>query len=304
MNNLRISAKKLGGLTAGTNCDRCLWFQLHSRLPFQFFPGVFTYLDHAIKRSVRRYFERHGRLPRWFGPFQHATGFHDLHRLSYVDPNTGIELTGELDEFLVHGGGGSIIDYKVSKRATEDQGGLSGVYKIQLNSYAYLCARTEGTPKVTSCGLIYLVPKDLDEVGALDVIDEDGLLSHFKGEAHAVSLSPDTLIPPALAKVRAIYDLRIAPAGVDGCRDCRRIDGMVALVYPDHVSQAEVHESRRLRSNPEAARSIRDQWRPRHRLRAALQNRNSSLAALADDADRLLDDILAWLDDDTWGWWG
>ena len=73
----------------------------------------------------------------------------------HLDEKTGITLTGILDEFLLYGdGSGGIVDYKREQRSTQDQGGLADVYRLQLNSYAYLCARADGLPRATQIGLV------------------------------------------------------------------------------------------------------------------------------------------------------
>ena len=50
---LRISAKNLGGLAKPDFYPRCFWLKSRARqLPFQIFPGIFSSIDAYTKRVV------------------------------------------------------------------------------------------------------------------------------------------------------------------------------------------------------------------------------------------------------------
>jgi len=61
------------------------------------------------------------------------------------------------------------------------------------------------------------------------VLANDGFSMRFQAKVLTLDLQLDR-IPPLLQKVREIFDLATAPAGRDGCKDCRLLDGLVKTV--------------------------------------------------------------------------
>jgi hypothetical protein len=68
---IQISAKNLGILALPAHCPRCFWLKLklHFKLPYQIFPGIFSFIDSYSKRITWNYYEKYKKLPPWFSEF-------------------------------------------------------------------------------------------------------------------------------------------------------------------------------------------------------------------------------------------
>ena len=233
MTPLRISGKNLGQLALPDFCPRCFWLRLHceGKLPFQIFPSIFSSIDSYCKRITNTYYEKHGRLPKWFdalGALGQPIAIPHHSKFNFLDPATGILLTGAPDEIFKRPDSTLFIpDYKTA-RLSQHQDKLHGMYAVQLNAYAVIAEKT-GMGKVSGLALIYYEPQT--SVGADDVdsvVAPDGFAMRFSAKVLPVALEPDK-IPPLLARVREIYDLQFPPTGRAGCKDCRSLEELLVL---------------------------------------------------------------------------
>jgi len=235
MTALRISAKNLGYLALPDFCPRCFWLKMKAAngLPFQIFPGIFSSIDSYTKKITNCHFEKSASLPGWF------SGFNGLlrpvavphHSEFYViDPATGIRLTGVPDEIFQRLDRSFFIaDYKTAK-FTENQDSLMPIYRVQLNTYAYLGNRC-GFKPVTGIGLVYYEPQTDLTMGLVDsVVNQNGFMMPFRGKLLELELKPEAMIPPLLREVRRLCDCQKAPIRRDGCEDCERMDDLVGLL--------------------------------------------------------------------------
>ncbi|MDD5466314.1 MAG: PD-(D/E)XK nuclease family protein [Anaerolineales bacterium] len=229
----KISAKSLGELALPTFCPRCFWLRLHaSKLPFQIFPGIFSSIDSYSKKVTRAYYQQHGDLLRWFSDFGLSGApvkapHHS--RFNYLDPASNVTLSGAPDEILaLDDGTYAILDYKTS-RFTPAQDALFPMYETQLNAYACIGERN-GLAPVSRLALVYYEPlTDLSE-GQVDLlIQAEGFLMPFNGYMKPVALQPG-LVERLLLQAREIHNHPMAPAGREGCPDCRALDDLLALL--------------------------------------------------------------------------
>jgi hypothetical protein len=56
-----------------------------------------------------------------------------------------------------------------------------------------------------------------------------GFSMRYHAHIQPVELDPYQLIPPLLAQVRRIADLDEPPAGVEGCKDCKLLSGLLEI---------------------------------------------------------------------------
>ena len=247
MEQIRISGKNLGQLALGDFCERCFFLRLkrQNKLPFQIFPGIFSSIDAYSKRITNSHYQKHGRLPKWFktlGKLGKPIEVPHHSKFSFLDPVTGILLTGAPDEMFQRPDGSLfIVDYKTA-RLTDHQDKLHGMYAVQLNAYAVITQRI-GMGKVGGLALIYYEPKTDVDADAVDaVVEPDGFAMRFKAKILPVELEPDK-IPPLLGRVREIYDMPFPPTGRAECKDCGLLAGLVGML----TSPLTVEEQERLR---------------------------------------------------------
>ena len=234
MEQIRISGKNLGELELDNFCERCFWIKLHCnyKLPFMIFPGIFSSIDSYTKKITNVHFDKDSKLPEWFvnyglsGKPVKVPG-HSNFKVHHQE--TDILLTGVPDEILYDEDDKSyfILDYKTAK-FTDTQDKLLPMYKVQLNAYAYIGEQVGFNP-VKGLGLLYYEPQTKVSEGTIDsFLLNDGFSMNFS--AHLKPIQLDTSqIPGLLQKVRAIYDKPNPPAGVQGCKDCELLDGLVQI---------------------------------------------------------------------------
>jgi hypothetical protein len=228
----RISAKNLGAFALADACPRCMWLRLElgNRLPFQVFPGIFSSIDSYTKHVVHGWFDRHGSAPPWLAELGDLRGYIEpphWSRLQWLDPATGILLTGTPDGVLAHGDRLlAIADYKTA-RYTQGQDALLPMYEVQLNAYAVIGEKTGLLRPVTSLALVYCEPVT-DASAATDAANQraDGFAMGFCVRVHHVALRPET-IPPLLVQAMILFDMPTPPPGRPGCRNCEMVDGLV-----------------------------------------------------------------------------
>lgn len=233
----RISAKNLGHLALPDHCPRCFWLQARCgwKMPFAFFPGIFSSIDSYSKRVTNLHNALYSQNPLWLGvlgdlgqpiPVPHHTKF------KLIDPETDILLTGVPDEMLQAVDGSiTILDYKTA-RYTGHQDALLPIYQAQLNGYA-LIAESLGLGKVSGLALVYYEPvTGINSENLASVVQENGFSMGFTANILPVEVDR-TMIPPLLQKAKALFDLPSPPEGRKGCRDCAalyRLMNMVALL--------------------------------------------------------------------------
>jgi hypothetical protein len=215
----------LGQLKLPDYCPRCFFIRLklNNKLPWQIFPWIFSTIDSYSKKITWQYFEKHKKLPPWFKPFGNFTGLVPVPHWSkffVVDSKTGIKLTGMPDDiFKMEDGRYFIWDYKTAK-FTDNQDTLIGMYRVQLNGYAYIFEKM-GMGKVGGLGLCYYEPQGnapLDDLGV--VLKDDGFVMPFQAHLKKIKLDPGGTVLPLLKEVRKLVSRKKAPGSRDGCKDC------------------------------------------------------------------------------------
>ncbi|MBI2164892.1 MAG: PD-(D/E)XK nuclease family protein [Chloroflexi bacterium] len=230
-----ISAGTLGSLAQRGFCQRCFWLQLKlESLPFKMpLPGVFSSIDSYVKNVVRTWFDTNGVLPPWFPDIGRVVKYEArMHytRFSVVDPESEVTLRGTPDEvFHLDNGHIHIIDYKTSRLSAAQDFMFPG-YEVQLNAYAYICARI-GLPPVVHMSLLYLEP-DTDLAKAPHLLNRSvgSLLMGFTPKIRPVQAKPYPFIESLLATAKAIHDSPSPPAPAAGCKNCSAIEELVKVV--------------------------------------------------------------------------
>jgi len=230
-NQIRISAKMLGELALPSFCPKCFWIKLHlgNRLPYQFFPGIFSHIDAYSKKITNRYYEYYHQAPQWFsefGPLGEPIKIPHYNRFQIIDRETNIILTGVPDEmFLRPDGSYFIMDYKTAKY-TGIQDELFPMYEVQLNAYAYIAERI-GLKPVSGLGLVYYEPlTDKPDENIAPFVRDNGFSMHFAGKLLSVPLKTSNL-KELLVRARTLYNLNTAPDGISGCPHCQRLDKLI-----------------------------------------------------------------------------
>jgi hypothetical protein len=230
---LRVSGKDLGSLALAEHCPRCFWVQRHAPngLPFQIFPGIFSSIDSYTKKVVHQWFDANG-APKWLGPLGPLSGYQEpphFSKFQVRDPSTGVLLTGAPDAIFTKADGSLIIgDYKTAK-FTDSQDALLPMYEVQLTAYAYL-AKELGWAPVVGIALIYAEPMtDLADAAPGNAAREHGFIMPFKATVKSLALDL-ARIPPLLTRFRGLVEQPTAPAGRNGCKDCVKLDGVVAVM--------------------------------------------------------------------------
>ena len=211
-----ISAKDLGKLNMPDFCPRCFWYERHLGKVPAIFPGIFSTIDAATKRSTHRSFNQQDRPPKWL-PINNIEKVveDDITFKLPVESGNWILVGRPDDIFKTKDNSYHIVDYKTAK-FTERQDQLFPLYEIQLNCYAFL-AEKYGFKPVKNLSLIYCHPHDnLDS-------DEDFKLSF---ETYIVEVKIDLeKIPKLLQKAREILNQPQPPEPRMGCKDiCYYID--------------------------------------------------------------------------------
>ena len=225
----RISAKVLGEIALEKFCPRCFWRKIHvSKMPYQIFPGIFSSIDSYTKRVVHSAFD-HGRAPAYLSELGDVIGYvpapHSS-RFNIHDDANDILLTGTPDEILLlrdqtH----IIVDYKTA-RFTHAADSLFPLYEAQLNVYAAIAAQVGPNP-VSALALIYMEPQTGDEDASDNGNHHDaGFAMKFAAHILPVEIKP-RIIPPLLARARAIFDATDPPPSREGCTDCKLFEELI-----------------------------------------------------------------------------
>ncbi len=231
---IRISAKMLGELALPNFCPRCFWIKLHcgNRLPYQFFPGIFSHIDAYSKKITNRYYEYYHQTPQWFSEFG-ALGepikVPHYSRFQILDKDTNILLTGVPDEiFLRPDGSYFIMDYKTAKY-TGVQDELFPMYEVQLNTYAYIAERI-GLKPVSGLGLVYYVPiTDGPDSDIKSFTLKNGFTLHFSAKLLPIAIKTHQ-IKRLLRKGERIYKLTKIPQSFTDCIHCKRLNTLLTAI--------------------------------------------------------------------------
>jgi len=232
MTQLRISAKNLGAVALPGFCPRCFWLKLHAKsLPYQIFPGIFSSIDAYTKRVVHGWLDDLG-APRWLACLGDVVGYIDppsYHTFQTVIQKENILLTGAADGILrLADGTIAIVDYKTAKY-TANQDALLPMYAVQLNAYA-LIAEAIDMGTVSKIALMYCEPVTDEATARTNRVRlGDGFHMPLAVSIHQIELRPECL-SPLLALAREIYDLPEAPDGRTECKECKKLDNLLALI--------------------------------------------------------------------------
>ena len=229
---IQISAKSLGELALPRFCPKCFWLQLKLRgkLPWQIIPGIFSTIDSHTKKITWQHFEARKSLPCWcqqqgmaavLVPGPHHSKFAVVHQ------ETNIRLTGTPDVIVKRQDESfGIIDYKTA-RLTEHQNNILPMYRVQLNSYAYIAERCGFSP-VTGIGLVYFQPQtDVDVENVADYLLDDGFRLSFRSRVLTLELDPNNVVEPLLRDARRLADMEKPPDSAEGCQDCQRLNDLI-----------------------------------------------------------------------------
>ena len=228
---LTISATGLGAYASERFCARCAWVRLHvRRLPYQWFPGIFSTIDRYNKLIVQKYFERAKSLPSWLSSLGAVESYVDpphYSKFSVLDDDSGVMLRGEADGiFRLADGSHAIVDYKTA-RYTPGQQGLFKQYEAQLNAYAYIGERLDLAP-VGRLALVYMEPvTDEHAASGPHAVSDDGFSMALSATIVPVQVKPDLLVPRLLMQARRISEMSSPPVGFRGCKDCEAVDALL-----------------------------------------------------------------------------
>ena len=231
MDDITISGKNLGQLALDNFCPRCFWIKLHTsnKLPYQIFPSIFSSIDSYSKKITNIFFQKYNKVPDWLSGFgEFIKPVKSPHFTKFGITENGVHLRGVTDEILLMKDDSYfIIDYKTAKY-TKNQDKLMPMYEVQLNAYAYIGERAGFNP-VSGIGLVYYEPDtDLKADSIDEYLLEDGFTMPFKCNLHKVKLNPD-MIPALLKKVREIHDRETPPDGLNGCKDCEKLEMIINI---------------------------------------------------------------------------
>ena len=224
-----IGAKDLGSLVLPEFCPRCFWFERHFG-PFPMrFPGIFSVIDSASKKSVRRSFFQRKKLPDWLDipdvtevlPLEEAgkvEAYRNRKYLIILHRESGWILKGAPDNiFKLQDGTIHIVDYKTA-RYTQRQNELHPLYGVQLNCYALLAHKLP----VSKLSLVFCEPNS--EL-------ENDITFNLKFSPKIVPVKLNTkVIPELLKKAKKIVNQKTPPPARQNCnRTCFYID----KIYPN-----------------------------------------------------------------------
>ena len=229
---MRISAKDLGWLATEDFCPRCFWIERHAKgLPYQMgFPGIFSSIDAYTKNVVERFFQKNSRLPSWLKDVGDVKAIISIKPSEFKLTRGDITLTGIPDLIMQrHDGSYVIVDYKTAKY-TGNQDKLMPIYQIQLNGYAYI-AESVGYKPVKDLYLVYFEPpyKETYELITDGHTNGDGFEMPFKPKVHKIKKDSKE-IDLLLDKANELYKSESIPKGLQGCKDCEKLNNLLTMV--------------------------------------------------------------------------
>lgn len=227
---LRISAKHLGELALPDHCERCFQIKLdlHYKLPYQVFPGIFSSIDSFSKKITDKHYEFHGDIPLWLEVEGRPLRNPSVRDFQWHDLETNVLLTGvpdsiirKPDETL------AIIDYKTA-RYTDGQDHLLPLYHVQLNGYA-LIAEQSGWGRVTELLLVYYEPDtEVTQANVRSLTLSDGFVMPFYAKTVRMELDRD-LVREKMEKAKSLFDGSRGEHR-EGCAEGLRLRELVSLI--------------------------------------------------------------------------
>jgi len=217
-NEIRVSAKNLGELNMPDFDPQGFWLKnrISNRIPFSIFPGIFSTLDKYQKDITSFLQVYNGKWPTWVcGDIAESVVCPHWSKFFYVDEETGITVSGAMDEcFRLTDDSLLISDNKLAKY-TEGQDKLLPMYLTQLNAYAEIAERT-GLGKVSALQLVYHEP--------ITGLSRDEFDKYYQGESYLLKFTPKVveiprdpgLIPRLLRKAKDIISSQRMPEPAEG----------------------------------------------------------------------------------------
>ena len=166
---LRIAAKALADLNMPDFDPQAFWVKskVKFKTPFSIFPGIFSTLDMYQKDMTAQAFVRKGNWPPWVcAEIEEQVPCPHWSKFCFVDEETGITVSGAMDDCFKKTDGKLLISDNKLARYTEGQDKLLPLYEAQLNIYADICERT-GMGVADQLQLVYhepIVTLESDEV--------------------------------------------------------------------------------------------------------------------------------------------
>lgn len=227
-----VSPSKISGLVMPNQCDRCSKIQLHSKTPWDIFPGIFFSIDRYQKAVIRAYLDTTGSVPPWISPeLGEATGY--IEGLGYrnfrrKDEKTGLIVRGEPDDIYVMSGGtwSYLVDHKTAK-LTDTQRTLGAKYRCQLDFYKWISEAFGNIPAVLKSALIYWEPSWSDDKDQLVAANVSGLAMPLLPTLVEVESDFEFNVRGVLDKAADLIETA-APKGRPGCKDCALFDDIAA----------------------------------------------------------------------------
>lgn len=242
--DLTISARNAGMAALKAYCPRCAWYLLKvKKFPFLFpMPGIMFFLEQCEKAFILAYLEKHGHLPKTFGPFCECTEPVDFpFRMRALPRETGVTVSAQVDLMLRNKDKTiALIDLKTAK---SDGGGavLHPQHEIQVIGYSWVTEEAEiGT--VGSTGLIFCeVQQDAFKIDPLNFADEGGIQIPFAFKPHLVELDYKRFAK-CLKEMKRVWEEPRPPKGAEGCKDCMLLSRL--LDYEDNLRGADFMQVR------------------------------------------------------------
>jgi hypothetical protein len=225
MEPFKISAKSLGATALEDFCPRCFWLKLHIKtLPWQSFPGIFASIDGYTKKCFHHIIDSKN-IPSWMKQACDIIGYENPPHWSkslYFDAKTGITLSGVPDDIWITREGKKIIPDAKTAMKTKAQDKLFPMYEIQELVYSILIDKT------ADLWLVYMEPQTGQEHVSNKIID-CGFDMGFSAVMVPVE-NDKSKVREALNKTRDIYEMKKAPDGVIGCKDCLSLNSIMELL--------------------------------------------------------------------------
>jgi len=233
MDEIRISGKVLSEINMPDFCARC-WYikQKMKKVPFSFFPGIFSSLDIFSKKVTHFWIDNNFQMQQPLYPeLKDVTGYLPCphwSKFKRTDPLTGITVSGTMDDlFTLRDGSLAIIDNKTAKY-TANADKLFPLYQGQLAAYRYIQMGLDTRP-VSKLSLVYFEPvTDVESINQQTFIP-GGVKMGFKITSIRVEID-ESLPLILLEKAKDIISMKKPPKGVDGCKDCLAVDELVELI--------------------------------------------------------------------------
>ncbi len=230
MEQIRISGKNLGAMALKDFCPRCFYIKLHSKIPWQIFPGIFNSIDAYTKRCIHALIEQGLQDKTYLAKLGSIKRYHQppnwrKFQLLYSDLN--IILSGEADNIFEMTDNSFIINDNKTAKHSKNQDELLPMYEVQLNAYKAIAEGTKQFYPVSDLYLTYFEPQT-DEADAKRRSLSDGFSMKFLPDIVPI-VQDHKMIGNYLEEVRRLYDMPHPPEGREGCKDCQALGNIFDL---------------------------------------------------------------------------